>query len=169
MQPRRSLDKFPETRFLLVGDGPERGDLEKQVFSKHVGNAFIFTGQVSYQVVPTYLGAMDICVAPHHENTNQASPVKLFDYMACAKPIVASRLDVVSEIVQESGCALLVEAGNPQALTNAVIHLLGNSEERLAMGNLGRAFVLSKYDRKQINRRLVSDYLNLVNIKKRKS
>ncbi len=112
---------------------------------------------------------MDICVAPHHENTNQASPVKLFDYMACAKPIVASRLNVVSEIVQESGGALLVEAGNPQALANAVIRLLGNSEERLAMGNLGRAFVLSKYDRKQINGRLVPDYLNLLNIKKRES
>ena len=93
------LEKIPNTQFLLVGDGPMRTNWGNMVHNRRLQDHFIFTGHVPYREVPTYLGAMDICVAPHHEDTNQASPVKLFDYMAAGRPIVASDIEVVREIV----------------------------------------------------------------------
>jgi len=144
------LKNFINTKFLLVGDGPMMETWKNRVSHKGLHDAFIFTGQVPYTEVPSYIGAMDICVAPHHKDSNQASPVKLFDYMACGKPIVASDIEVVREITQDSGCALLFDPENTTALAEQIIRLLNNSSERLLLGNLGRTHVLSKHDRKKI-------------------
>ncbi|MCK4826209.1 glycosyltransferase family 4 protein, partial [bacterium] len=89
------LERFANARFLLVGDCPMMDTWKKRVNQKAIQEAFLFTGQVPYKKVPEYIGAMDICVAPHREESNQASPVKIFDYMACNRPIVASNIAVV--------------------------------------------------------------------------
>ena len=149
------LDKYPNTRFLLVGDGPMIDDWKTTISLKGLQGSFIFTNRVPYEAVPKYVGAMDICVAPHHKETNQASPVKLFDYMACGRPIVASDIDVIREIADTSGCILLTEPENPLSLANGVIRLLENEEERDSRAALGRALVLAKYDREKITGSLI--------------
>jgi len=143
------LKQFVNTRFLLIGDGPMMYTWQDKVSQKGLQEAFIFSGLVPYKQVPQYIGAMDICVAPHKRDTNQSSPVKLFDYMACGKPIVASDIDVVREIINHNECAILVHPDNSTELANAIIFLLGDKIKREEMGAAARDFVISKYDRKQ--------------------
>jgi glycosyltransferase involved in cell wall biosynthesis len=144
------LNRFHNAHFLLVGDGPMRTKWETMVLEKGLRDHFIFTGHVPYHNVPNYIGAMDVCVAPHHRETNQASPVKLFDYMASGRSIVASDIEVVREIIADSGCATLVDPDNPQALSKGIITLLEDNKLRMDMSYRGRLYAVDKYDRKTL-------------------
>jgi glycosyltransferase involved in cell wall biosynthesis len=105
--------------------------------------------------VPEYIGAMDICVAPHRKDTNQASPVKIFDYMACARPIVASDIEVIREIVEDSGCAVLVAPERPDQLAMAIISLLKDEKAAKAMSLKAREYVVTRFDRRKISEELI--------------
>ena len=144
------IEKIPNARFLLVGDGPMRTNWGKTVQNKGLQDHFIFTGHVPYREVPTYIGAMDVCVAPHHQETNQASPVKLFDYMASGRPIVASDIEVVREIVADSGCAILHSPNKLKECAIAIITVLEDDALRRDMADRGRNYSVRHYDRKII-------------------
>jgi glycosyltransferase involved in cell wall biosynthesis len=144
------LKKHHNLKFILIGDGPMSSAWKRKVNRKNLQSAFIFTGHIRYHRIPIYIGAMDICAAPHGKGTNQASPVKLFDYMACAKPIVASDIDVVNEIIGDSGCALLFPAEQPDKLAQVIISLIEDPSKRAEMGIIGRQHVLQNYDREKM-------------------
>ena len=103
-----------------------------------------------------YIGAMDICVAPISLGSNQASPVKLFDYMACARPVVASDLPVVREIVGSSGCAELVPAGAVEALSQVLVELLADQSRQRAMADAGRKRVVENFSRMAVAEKLTA-------------
>ncbi|MDQ5985427.1 MAG: D-inositol-3-phosphate glycosyltransferase [Syntrophus sp. SKADARSKE-3] len=150
------LEEKPDTRFLMVGDGPMRPVWNETIQKMGLKEQFIFTGHVPYREVPVYIGAMDICVAPHHRETNQASPVKLFDYMASARPVVASKIDVVEEIIAGCGCAVLVEPDSYEELAKGIISLLHNPALADELGNRGRYMAMARYDRKILTADLFS-------------
>jgi glycosyltransferase involved in cell wall biosynthesis len=150
------LGKLKNVWFLLVGDGPMMDIWKDKIKQKGLQHAFIFTGQVPYKKVPEYVGAMDICVAPHKKDTNQASPVKLFDYMACGKPIVASDIEVVREIVGDSGCLLLTKPENKLELAEGIISLIQDEGRRKIMGQKGREIAIQNYDREKIVKDLIA-------------
>ncbi len=150
------LSEIENTRFLLVGDGPMMDIWKNKVKKKGLQDAFIFTGLVPYKKVPEYIGIMDICVAPHQKNSNQASPVKIFDYMACGRAIVASDIEVVEEITGECNCALLVQPDNPKKLAEGIIQLIEYPEKRRMMGANGRSFAGERFDRLKITKHLIN-------------
>ena len=154
------LLKHPDTRFLLVGDGPMMKTWKAKVSRKKLQETFIFVGQVPYKNVPKYIGAMDICVAPHLKDSFQSSPVKLFDYMACARPIVASDIGAVREITKNSGCALLVSPDEPDELAQGVKILIEDNKMRKEMGKKGRKYVVEHFDRRKITARLMNKFYN---------
>ena len=150
------LSEIENTRFLLVGDGPMMDIWKNKVKKKGLQDAFIFTGQVPYKKVPEYIGVMDICVAPHQKDSNQASPVKIFDYMACGRPIVASDIEVAREITGESECALLVSPEQVNDLAKGIISLIEDGEIRKEMSIRGREYAVYNFDRKKLAEGLIS-------------
>jgi colanic acid biosynthesis glycosyl transferase WcaI len=79
-------------------------------------------------------------------------PSKVLGYMAAAKPVVAS-VDANSEtgiLVQQSGCGLVAEPGDPQALLNAVLQLLASPQDAVELGARGRQFLEQRYSRTQV-------------------
>ncbi len=150
------LSEIENTRFLLVGDGPMMDIWKNKVKKKGLQDAFIFTGQVPYKKVPEYIGVMDICVAPHQKDSNQASPVKIFDYMACGRPIVASDIEVAREIIGESECALLVSPEQVDDLAKGIISLIKDGERRKEMSIRGREYAVYNFDRKKLAEDLIS-------------
>ena len=153
------LSEIENTRFLLVGDGPMMDIWKNKVKKKGLQDAFIFTGQVPYKKVPEYIGVMDICVAPHQKDSNQASPVKIFDYMACGRPVVTSDIEVAREIIGESGCALLVFPERSDDIGRGIISLIGDEKRRKEMGEKGRKHVIHNFDRRKIVRALIKIFL----------
>jgi glycosyltransferase involved in cell wall biosynthesis len=101
---------------------------------------------------------MDICVAPHLKESNQASPVKIFDYMACGQPIVASDIEVVREIVGDSKCASLVVPEMPKEMAEGIVELAEYPEKRKLMGATGRTLVVKRFDRLIMARDLMNRF-----------
>lgn len=74
----------------------------KKVRYKGIEEKVIFTGHVPYERVPAYIAAMDLCLIPFQKNnpiSENAVPLKLFEYMACEKPVISTRLEGVQQIV----------------------------------------------------------------------
>lgn len=90
---------------------------------------FLYAGQVAPADVPRYIAAFDVCAMPHPNTPHFArhtSPLKLFEYMAARRPIVASDLPGFAEVVRDGVSALLVPPGDAAALTQALVRLRDN-------------------------------------------
>jgi len=95
-----------------------------------VGEHVILAGTVPQKDTPEYLAACDILVSPHVPNPDDSpffgSPTKLFEYMAMGKPIVASALGQIAEVLEDGRTAILVKPGNVCELAEAIIKLIRN-------------------------------------------
>lgn len=144
------IQKCPDACFLLVGDGPMRTIWERRVHEMGLKNYFIFTGHVSYKNVPFYCGIMDVCVAPFLNEAGESSPVKVFDYLACGRPVVMSNVAETGKTFESSGAVSLVSCEDEVSLARSILQLLENELLRAEMGERGREFVESRYSRIKI-------------------
>jgi len=133
--------------FLFVGDGDQRAQTESIVNASDVSATF--TGRVSHQNVPAYLDACDILVSPHVPATDGSeffgSPTKLFEYLSMEKPVVASRLGQIAEVIRDGENGLLVEPCDTRALARAIERLALDESLRARLGAAGRQTVLQQY------------------------
>jgi glycosyltransferase involved in cell wall biosynthesis len=142
------ISRFPECRFLIVGDGVMKNELLKLSRELGVEDKFIFTGVVPYDRVPIYINASDVCAAPFIFARNAKiglSPLKLYEYMACGKPVVASNISGVSDALEDSKGGIPVLPENPDALSEAVLKLLENPDLRIKLGLKGLSYVTENY------------------------
>lgn len=105
-------------RVLLVGDGPARSNLERLAAQLGLAADVVFTGSVSHETIPQYLAAMDAVVIPRA--VEYASPLKLFEYMAAGKAILAPRQPNLLEVVTENVDAVCFEPENLTELASAL-------------------------------------------------
>jgi glycosyltransferase involved in cell wall biosynthesis len=144
------INKYPQVRFLILGDGPMRVAWSQKIDDCTLCAYFLFPGNVPYEEVPPYCGVMDVCVAPFLKEAVERSPVKIFDYLACGKPVVATDVGETSGFFADSGAVMIVPPEDPAALAQGLNSLLENETLRAEMGKKGRAFVTGRYSRAQI-------------------
>lgn len=128
----------------IVGDGLLRPALDRLVGELGLGGRVVFTGSVAHADVPWYIGAASVCAAPFTRERNERiglSPLKLFEYLSCARPVVASDLPGVRETLEAAGAGILVPANAPDALAEALLRVLVEPEEAERMGAGGREYV----------------------------
>ena len=136
------LAENKQVRLVIVGDGPEREALKKNVQARGLDDAVIFTGNVYYEDIPYHIAAMDITVAPYVPNDNfYYSPIKIFEYMVMGKPVVAARIGQVQELVSEGETGLLFEPGNTVELKAALQKLIRDEQLRHKLGEKAGAWV----------------------------
>jgi starch synthase len=144
---RQSL---PEARLLLVGDGPERGELESDS-ATGTDRGIIFTGAVPYADVPAHIALCDVMVAPFAPSEHAPlqhfgfywSPLKVFEAMAMATPIVTTAIAPLTEIVEGTG--LCVPEKDRDALARAIVEIVSDPARCAAMGTTGRARAVERY------------------------
>jgi glycosyltransferase involved in cell wall biosynthesis len=127
------LARCPEARFVLVGDGELRPTLEAQARMLGVADRVVFTG--FREDVPALLAGMDIVALP---SLNEGMGRVLVMAMALGKPVVATRVGGVPELLQEGAAGTLVPPGDPGALGEAVRELLRDPTRATALGEAGR-------------------------------
>ncbi|RXA19723.1 glycosyltransferase family 1 protein [Methanosarcina sp. MSH10X1] len=138
------LTESPQTHFLVVGDGVMKEEWLQLAENLGVLNKFIFTGSVPYKMVPTYINAADICVVPKKPLNSGYSPLKLYEYMACGRPIVATNTSGF-EILAEVNAGILINPENSEEFANSVLLLLDNPEVKNSMGENGRKYVAENH------------------------
>lgn len=118
----RLKDRIGDLRLLVVGDGPALPDLRRQADALGVADRVVFTGPVGQEDVPPHVAAMDVAVQPNV--TEYASPIKLFEYLAMGKAVVAPRKPNIEEVVADGQDALLFETGDVDDLARclALLH-----------------------------------------------
>lgn len=145
--------QFPACRFLIVGDGPLRSQLQSLAEDLGLKDQIEFVG---YQPdVRTYLGSMDVFALPSY---TEAMPLSLLEAMAMGLPVVASKVGGVPEIVQDGVTGFLTAPGDEKDLADKTIKLLRSSGLRKAMGESGRETVKSKFDVDVMARRVTELY-----------
>ena len=149
-------------RFLLVGAGRLRDEVERIVKAAGKEQRVIFGGHVDHERVPALLDACDMLLSPHVplEDGSEffGSPTKLFEYMAMAKGIVASRLGQIGEVLVDEETALLTEPGDAQQLAAAILRLSSSPELRERLGAAARRAAIERYTWKHNAQRVLDAY-----------
>jgi glycosyltransferase involved in cell wall biosynthesis len=125
----RVLDVFPNTRFLLVGDGPLLGQLEELACDLGIERNVIFAG---FQAdVAEMLSLFDVKVIA---STAEGHPQALLEAMAMGKAVVATEVGGIPEIIIDGSNGFLVPPGDPRKLADKIIYLLQNEKVRILLG-----------------------------------
>lgn len=143
----RVLQSVPGARMLIVGDGLVKDGLVALSNRLGIADRVIFTGTIPYEQVPVYINASDVCVAPFTKARNEKiglSPLKIYEYMACRKPVVASDIRGIHELLLDSEGGLLVPPEDANALSKAILHLLENTTLREGMAGSGYRHVITR-------------------------
>jgi starch synthase len=136
--------RFKHIRVLVVGSGPLKESLEVETVKQAVSDHFIFTGMADYQEIPYYINMADVCLVLKRPLKSGYSPIKLYEYMACGKPVVASRVEGL-EFIETERVGRLVAPEDPIMLGKALGDLLEDPGERIEMGERGRQLVLKQF------------------------
>jgi len=130
--------------FVLVGGGPHKASLQERALREKLGNTY-FLDPVEKRQIPSLLRCFDIAYIGWHRHPLYRfgiAPNKLMDYMMAARPVLHA-VAAGNDSVSEAGCGLTVEPDDPQAAAQGIRTLLAlAADERLAMGQRGKAFVL---------------------------
>jgi glycosyltransferase involved in cell wall biosynthesis len=134
-----------QATLLVVGDGPGRPDLEASAGKLGVQDRVLVTGVVGRDGLTGYISSFDIALQP--EVTAYASPLKLFEYMALGRAIIAPDASNIREILTHEADALLFEPENPASLADAIRRLVSDQALRARLG----AAAAAKIDREDIS------------------
>jgi glycosyltransferase involved in cell wall biosynthesis len=136
----RLVDQFDDLLLLLIGDGPERTTVEHLVAERGLTDRVILTGKVDHEGLPAHLATFHVGVMP--DSNAYGSPMKIFEYMAMAKPVVvpdyAPLLDAVTDGVE----GRVFRRGDVDSLTEALTDILADGDAHRRMGAAARAAVV---------------------------
>jgi glycosyltransferase involved in cell wall biosynthesis len=151
-----------DARFLLVGYGETLAAARTAAEAGGVSDRVVFTDRIPVDDVPAFVDACDVAVAPMRPNPDGSpffnSPVKVFEYMAAGRAIVASRLGQIEEVIEDGETGLLVEPESPRALARAIVRLARDPALRARLGENARRAAVARHTWRRNAERVVAVY-----------
>ncbi|MGH9381471.1 MAG: glycosyltransferase [Thermoanaerobaculia bacterium] len=149
--------ELPKARFLVVGDGHLRSELEAQRSRLGLDSRVVFTGVV--HDVPATLSALDAITFP---SLWEGLPVALLEAMAMEKPVVATTVGGIPEVVRDGVSGVLVPPGDPEALARGLLGVLRDPTLARRLGTQARQVVRQRYSAQTMHRRILDLYSGLM-------
>lgn len=139
-------------KLLIVGGGVGYSEVVQLAKEYGISKDVVFTGTIPYSLVPNYISCMDVGVIPFKlDKVSQDSlPLKLFEYMACETPVIATNVKGVIESVGD----LVLYASDSEDYSKKIIALYNDEELKRKMGLMGRKFVEENYDWSKVSSNL---------------
>ena len=145
------LESIPETKFIMVG--PYAKDSLERARDIGVSDSFLFTGPVPHSLVPGYINASDVMVAPFNPSESDLTrrkgfpfiPFKVIEYMSCGKPVVSTRSGAIPSIIDDGVNGLLVDPGDKTGLAEAVLKLLNKLSLAKEIGKRAKDSISEKH------------------------
>jgi glycosyltransferase involved in cell wall biosynthesis len=153
---RQLVEKYPELRVYMVGDGPRRAEVQSLAEAMGLERQVVFVGFVA-DVAPV-VGAMDVVVLASFA---EGTPVSLLEAMSMGKPIVASAVGGVPELIGANETGRLVPARSASDLVHALDELLSDEPKRHSLGRAGRRRVEKAYSLEAMARHYQEVYLRV--------
>ncbi len=139
----RLLGEGCRLRLRLVGDGPDRAELERRASAGALAGHVVFEGWTPAPRVRELYAQADICAMPSFQ---EGIPVALMEAMAAGIPCVASRITGIPELIRDGVHGLLVTPSDPVELASAIARLMGHSALRQSIAEAARRRILEEYD-----------------------
>jgi glycosyltransferase involved in cell wall biosynthesis len=138
-------DQNIDARLLLIGTGPDVHRLKKKVKQLDLDDRVIFTGLIPYEAVPNYLRCIDICVShlPSISSYRMSFPLKVLEYMAMGKPVLASRIEAHQRIIRDGHDGLLYNGKDIEDFVAKVRLLAEDQFLRFKLAEAGRQKALN--------------------------
>lgn len=166
-------EKIPNIKFLLVGDGLLRPDVEKILRDENTQDYAILTGMVAYKQVPEYMAACNVLLTPCKDNSDNVnntdnfeffnSPIKLFEYMAMGIPIVATPVGQQGVYLKDKINGFLHEKANAESHAETIEFVFNNHELARQAALNSRKEIEEKHNWKVNIARILEQYYNLSN------
>lgn len=129
-------------KFLIVGEGVLKPLLLEKARRSGYDGDIVFTGMVRHEEIPFVINLADICVAPLRVRTG--SPMKVFEYMACGKPVITTRIEGL-EFIEAEGAGLLTTPEDGIGLEKALAELIEKPSKRMEMGRRGMQIARERF------------------------
>ncbi|QMS88352.1 glycosyltransferase family 4 protein [Nostoc edaphicum CCNP1411] len=138
--------RVPNAKLLIVGDGPERENLQMELAARGLDSHTQFTGAVNPDEVPQLLAAMDVAVAPYAAQSDfYFSPLKVYEYMAAGLPVVVSQIGQLADLIDTEVNGILCPPGDAIALAEALEKLWRSPTLRHTLGQAARQTVIAHH------------------------
>ena len=139
---KRIIKENAETKFLIVGEGPQKNQLTIALESVNLSGNFKFLGNLKEDDLSAVYNCADVFVLP---SIQEGQGIVLLEAQACGKPVVAFDIGGVNEAARNGETGLLVDRGSSEELGNALLRLLSEKPLREKMGANGRRFVTENF------------------------
>ncbi|MGI9146230.1 MAG: glycosyltransferase family 4 protein [Chloroflexota bacterium] len=149
-------------RWLLIGDGPLGYLVDEAVRIHQLAERVSRPGLVPHADMPAYLAACDVLVSPHGRQADGGeffgSPTKLYEYMATGRPIVASSVGQIADVLEPERSALLVPPDDPEAFSRAILRLVDDACLRTRLGQAVRQAAVERHTWRQNAERVLNSF-----------
>ena len=136
-----AVAELPDVVLLVIGDGPDEPALRSRAAQPDLQGRVFFAGRVPHADVPHYIAAMDVAVVAG-DSTGHASPMKLLEYMAMERAVVAPRQRNIEDIIEDGVTGLLFTPGNAAELRQLLCRLEQDEALRIRLGQAAREKVV---------------------------
>jgi len=154
---------FPQARFLFVGDGPGRNRVEQEIKNARLESQILMTGY--REDVPAILSFTDLGII---SSVAEGIPQFLFQIMAMGKPVIATEVGGIPEIVTSGVTGVLIPPEDPAALAKAMVQVLGDPGSARRLGEEGRRLVEKEYTVEKMSEKVYRVYQQVYERKQRK-
>ena len=139
-------DYKKDLTFMIAGDGYQAVELKKLGQKLNLNGKLIFTGAIPHELIPQYIAAADVCLACFEENevTLCKSPLKIVEYLASGKAIVASNVGEVPRMLERAG--ILASPGNIDSLVDGILKILQDPVLKSNLEKLARERAEKEYN-----------------------
>ncbi|MCH8741621.1 glycosyltransferase family 4 protein [Patescibacteria group bacterium] len=157
------VKKYSRVKFIIAGNGPQKEELENLVENLNISDKIIFTGYISNNEIPFYLGVSDIYVSTSLSDAGISSSTA--EAMACGLPVVITDNGENRTWVKEGNGGFLIKERNPKVLAEKIIFLLKNEDKGKNFGIENRKTIIKRNDYHNEMSKMEEIYYKLVNKK----
>lgn len=150
---RKIIDTLPACHFVFVGDGELRDSLQKEIGQLGLNDYFTFSGFRTD--IPRILNAIDLFVLP---SLDEGLPLVLLEAMAAGKPVIATNVGGVAELVQNNQTGIIIQPGRVDEIASAIINLLKSDKQMKMFGNQAHEYVLQNFSQEMMQKKTYENY-----------
>jgi glycosyltransferase involved in cell wall biosynthesis len=147
----------PDTVFLIAGDGPEKAVLEKKARDLKVADRVVFLGQRND--VPELLNACDFFVLP---SLLEGLPLSVLEAMSASRPVIATDIDGINEIIIDGENGLLVPPADPKALAEKIKLLLSDKSLAARLAVSGKETIIRNFTLEKMVKEVTDIYCEII-------
>lgn len=152
------IKKMPDAYLIFVGDGKDKKRLIKKAVKTGISNRVIFIGRRQHNKIPHWLSMSDILILPSY---SEGLPNAVVEAMACQRPVIATNVGGIPEVIVDGKSGILVEPKDAVALAEAMQRVAYDKDLRVRLGNQGRKIVREKFSWEENIKKLINLYKSI--------